>query len=208
MEWIELQLPCADLRIAPDFLCRQEADGLLHAISAEVPWQRHRIRLYGRELDSPRLSCWMGEPEAVYTYSRTRFEPLPWTPTVWALKSRVEAACGARFNSVLANLYRDGSDSMGWHSDDEPELGPEPLIASLSLGAERRFCLRERPARGSKHSVTAPAAPQRLAVPLPHGSLLRMAGATQAHYQHALPKSTRALGPRLNLTFRLIRAAA
>ena len=205
MEWIELQLPGADLRIAPDFMSRQEADGLLHAISAEVPWQRHRIRLYGRELDSPRLSCWMGEPEAVYTYSRTRFEPLPWTPTVWALKSRIEAACGARFNSVLANLYRDGADSMGWHADDEPELGPEPLIASLSLGAERRFCLRERPVRGAKASAVAP---QRLALPLPHGSLLRMAGATQARYQHALPKSTRALGPRLNLTFRLIRAAA
>lgn len=208
MEWIELQLPGADLRIAPDFLSRQEADAALYTLSAEIPWQRHRIRLYGRELDSPRLSCWMGEPEAVYTYSRTRFEPLPWTSTVWALKSRVEAACGARFNSVLANLYRDGTDSMGWHSDDEPELGPEPLIASLSLGAERRFCLRERPVRGSRPGAVAAAALQRLAVPLPHGSLLRMAGATQARYQHALPKSTRALGPRLNLTFRLIRAAA
>jgi alkylated DNA repair dioxygenase AlkB len=208
MEWIELQLPGADLRIAPDFLRRQQADAVLDALSAEIPWQCHRIRLYGRELDSPRLSCWMGEPEAVYTYSRTRFEPLPWTPTVWALKSRVEAACGGRFNSVLANLYRDGADSMGWHADDEPELGPQPVIASLSLGAERRFCLRERPVRGFKSSAVAAAAPLRLAVPLPHGSLLRMAGATQARYQHALPKSTRALGPRLNLTFRLIRAAA
>ncbi|WP_395792783.1 alpha-ketoglutarate-dependent dioxygenase AlkB family protein [Aquimonas sp.] len=208
MEWIELQLPGADLRIAPDFLRRQQADAVLDALSAEIPWQCHRIRLYGRELDSPRLSCWMGEPEAVYTFSRTRFEPLPWTPTVWALKSRVEAACGGRFNSVLANLYRDGADSMGWHADDEPELGPQPVIASLSLGAERRFCLRERPVRGFKSSAVAAAAPLRLAVPLPHGSLLRMAGATQARYQHALPKSTRALGPRLNLTFRLIRAAA
>ena len=205
MEWIELQLPGADLRIAPDFLSRHEADAALHALSAEIPWEQHRIRLYGRELDSPRLTCWMGEPEAVYTYSRTRFEPRPWTPSLWALKSRVETACGARFNSVLANLYRDGADSMGWHADDEPELGPEPLIASLSLGAERRFCLRERPVRGAEPSAVAP---QRLAVPLPHGSLLQMAGATQTLYQHALPKSTRALGPRLNLTFRLIRAAA
>jgi alkylated DNA repair dioxygenase AlkB len=198
MEWIELDLPGAALRIAPAFLDAQAADALLAQLREDIPWEQHRIRLYGREFDSPRLSCWMGDAGTAYTYSRTRFEPRPWTARMDALRARVGQACGGCFNSVLANLYRDGGDGMGWHADDEPELGPEPLIASLSLGAERRFLLRDRAERR-----------QRLAVVLPHGSLLLMAGRTQALYQHALPKTQRALGPRINLTFRrILRGAA
>lgn len=193
MEWIEIALPGAQLRIAPAFLTADEADAVLSTLSAEIPWEQHRVRLYGREFTSPRLSCWVGDPGACYTYSRTRFEPRPWTPVLGMLKAKVEYACDSRFNSVLANLYRDGADGMGWHSDDEPELGQEPLIASLSLGCVRGFALRDRAERR-----------QRLKLDLPHGSLLLMAGHTQALYQHALPKSRRALPPRLNLTFRRI----
>lgn len=193
MEWIDIALDGAELRIAPAFLQAEEADALLAALSAEIPWEQHRIRLYGREHASPRLSCWIGDPDAAYTYSRTRFEPRPWTPALAALRPRIEHACGARFNSVLANLYRDGADGMGWHADDEPELGPEPVIASLSLGAVRGFAFRDLAERR-----------QRLKLALPHGSLLLMAGRTQALYQHAVPKSARALPPRLNLTFRWI----
>jgi alkylated DNA repair dioxygenase AlkB len=198
MEWIELDLSGAALRIAPGFLDARAADALLAQLREDIPWEQHRIRLYGREFDSPRLSCWMGDAGAAYTYSRTRFEPRPWTARMAALRAQVEQACGGCFNSVLANLYRDGADGMGWHADDEPELGAEPLIASLSLGAERRFVLRDRAERR-----------QRLAVVLPHGSLLLMAGRTQALYQHALPKTRRVQGPRINLTFRrILRGAA
>jgi alkylated DNA repair dioxygenase AlkB len=193
MEWIEIELPGAELRIAPTFLGAVDADAALAALRSEIPWEQHRIRLYGREHASPRLSCWIGDPGAAYTYSRTRFEPRPWTPVLGALKAKVEAACGSRFNSVLANLYRDGADGMGWHADDEPELGPQPVIASLSLGASRGFAFRDRAERR-----------QRLRLELPHGSLLTMAGRTQALYQHALPKSARPLPARLNLTFRWV----
>ena len=193
MEWIEIELPGAELRIAPAFLSAAAADAALAELSREIPWEQHRIRLYGREHASPRLSCWIGDAGASYTYSRTRFEPRPWTPALQALRAQVESACAARFNSVLANLYRDGGDGMGWHADDEPELGPRPLIASVSLGAVRGFAFRDRAQRR-----------QRLKLDLPHGSLLLMAGQTQARYQHALPKSAKPLPPRLNLTFRWV----
>lgn len=193
MEWIEIELSGAELRIAPAFLPPKAADRALAELVEEIPWEQHRIRLYGREHASPRLSCWIGDPGAHYTYSRTRFEPRPWTPALQALRERIEAASGSRFNSVLANLYRDGGDGMGWDADDEPELGLRPVIASLSLGAVRGFAFRDRAERR-----------QRLKLELPHGSLLLMAGQTQALYQHALPKSARPLPPRLNLNFRQI----
>jgi alkylated DNA repair dioxygenase AlkB len=156
------------------------------------------IRLFGREVASPRLSCWIGDPGTAYVYSRTRFEPQPWPPALAALRMRVARACGADFNSVLANLFRDGRDAMGWHSDDEAELGPAPVIASLSLGAVRRFLFRPRHVRGVRP------AGRTLELALPHGSLLRMSGATQRYYEHALPRAARIREPRINLTFRRI----
>lgn len=191
-----LLLPDADLLFAPDFLSRDDADAAFASLHAELPWSVHRIRLFGREVDSPRLSAWIGDPDAVYVYSRTRFVPHPWTPVLLDLRARIEAATSARYNSVLANLYRDGRDGMGWHSDDEPELGTQPVIASVSLGATRRFALKHR------------RDPQRkLEVALPHGSLLVMRGDTQRHYRHALPKTARPVGPRINLTFRCVAGA-
>ena len=188
-----LDLPGAAVRLDPDWLAPAEAAALFDALLAAVPWETHRIRLFGREVDSPRLSCWIGDPGAAYTYSGARFEPRPWPDALRPVRARLATELGGDFNSVLANLYRDGRDSMGWHSDAEPELGPRPVIASLSLGATRRFGLKSRdaPAAGS-------------AIELPPGSLLVMAGETQRRFRHALPRTARPVGPRINLTFRRI----
>lgn len=191
MEWEHFDLPQARVRLARGWLAPAEA-GALHArLLREVPWEVHRVRLFGRELPSPRLSCWIGDAGAVYRYSGSRFEPHPWLPELAALRDRLQAELGRPFNSVLANRYRGGADAMGWHSDDEPELGPEPVIASLSLGATRRFLLRHR---------RDPAL--RLALDLEPGSLLLMEGPTQRHWRHALPRTARPVGERINLTFR------
>ncbi|HUA79256.1 MAG TPA: alpha-ketoglutarate-dependent dioxygenase AlkB [Dyella sp.] len=195
--WQRLPLLDADVRYAQAWLDHDEADALFAHLWDEIPWEQHRLRIFGRDVDAPRLSCWIGDPHATYAYSRTRFEPRPWTPSLHSLRGRLERACGARFNSVLANLYRGGQDSMGWHSDDEPELGSQPVIASLSLGAERRFRFRRRAPRGKRVDSVG--------LPLSHGSLLCMAGDTQRHYQHDVPKSSSVTGMRINLTFRLIR---
>ncbi|WP_242109675.1 alpha-ketoglutarate-dependent dioxygenase AlkB family protein [Luteimonas aquatica] len=192
---IALELPDADVRLVRGWLPRAQADALFAALRADVPWQVHRIRLFGREVDSPRLSCWIGDPGAVYVYSGMRHAPEPWPPALRAVRARLTRTLAHPFNSVLANLYRDGRDAMGWHSDDEPELGPEPLIASLSLGATRRFSLKRRAGPAAKCTVE-----------LEHGSMLLMAAATQRHYRHALPRTGRPVGERINLTFRRILA--
>lgn len=178
------------------WLPASKASALADALRAEVDWTVHRIRLFGRWVDSPRLSCWMGEPEARYRYSGAVFEPEPWHPAIVALLPRLEAACGARFNSVLLNRYRDGRDAMGWHSDDEPELGPAPVIASLSLGAPRRFLMRLK----ADHAI-------RREWRLGHGDLLLMQGECQRLAQHALPRMAGLGEERINLTFRWIRPA-
>ena len=194
MQPMPLALPGAELALDPDWLPSDRAGALFSALRAAIPWEVHRIRLFGRELDSPRLSCWIGDPGAAYAYSGARFQPRPWPAALLPVRARLHAELGIDFNSVLANLYRDGRDSMGWHSDDESELGPRPVIASLSLGATRRFMLKPRGDPGDK-----------LALDLPSGSLLLMRGDTQRHYRHALPRTARQVGPRINLTFRLIR---
>ena len=193
--WEIIELPGADLRWQVHWLDDARAHACFEAIAKEVSWETHRIRVFGREVDSPRLSCWVGDPGMSYTYSRTRFDPHPWTPTLRALRHEIELACDARFNSVLVNLYRHGDDAMGWHSDDESELGPRPVIASLSLGAQRDFRFRHR---GSHR--------QACVLPLSSGSLLRMAGDTQRLYQHDLPRRRGVREPRINLTFRWLQA--
>lgn len=149
--------------------------------------------MFGRWVDSPRLSCWIGDAGASYRYSGQSFEPHPWPDALLPLRGRLRQELGIDFNSVLANLYRDGRDAMGWHSDDEPELGPEPVIASVSLGAARRFVLRRR----DDHTV-------RKEFRLEPGSLLVMRGNSQRDWQHALPRTAKPVGPRINLTFRRI----
>lgn len=198
-DWQTLDLPGAEVALCPAWLDGTQADALFTELRAGIAWEVHRIRLFGRLVDVPRLSCWIGDPGVSYVYSRTRFDPHPWPPALAALRERVQLACGTRFNSVLANLYRDGSDSMGWHSDDEPELGAQPVIASLSLGAERRLRFRRKLTAGVR-----PAASDSVELVLPHGSLLRMVGDTQRHYQHGVPKALRVAAPRINLTFRRV----
>jgi len=183
----------ADIDWHPCWLDSTLADQVQVMLRERVPWRVHRIRIFGRMVDSPRLSCWMGDAAASYCYSGAVFLPEPWESALLPLRERLEAFCGHSFNSVLLNRYRGGADYMGWHSDDEPELGPAPLIASLSLGAARRFLLRRRddPARKAEYL-------------LGHGDLLLMGGQTQRYYQHALPKMARVQGERINLTFRWI----
>jgi alkylated DNA repair dioxygenase AlkB len=188
-----LVLPGADVALDPEWMNAGDADALLTTLLVDVPWDIHRIRLFGREVGSPRLSCWIGDPEAAYTYSGLRLQPRPWPPALQRVRERLQREVGVGFNGVLANLYRDGRDRMGWHSDDERELGPRPVIASLSLGACRRFVLRHRREIALK-----------LAIELPHGSLLVMRGETQRHYRHALPATAKPVGPRINLTFRRV----
>ena len=188
-----LTLPGADLLFDPVFLTPAEADAAFAALRHALPWEVHRLRLFGREVDSPRLSAWIGDPGTAYRYSGATFEPHPWPPALRALRERVAAAAGSPLNSVLANLYRDGRDYMGWHSDDERALGPHPVIASLSLGATRRFRLRHR-----RDPALA------LALELPPGSLLVMRGQTQRVARHALPRTARRIGERINLTFRFV----
>ena len=165
------------------------------ALLAEVPFQVQTLRMFGREVPEPRCSAWVGDPAAVYTYSGRQRAPLNWTPTLLELRARLATALGVRFNSVLCNLYRDGRDAMGLHADDEPELGPQPLIASLSLGETRkmRFVAKKRGAGLA-------------AVPwvLSPGSLLIMGGKTQALYKHGVARTKAVCGPRLNLTFRCV----
>jgi alkylated DNA repair dioxygenase AlkB len=186
-----IAFPGADLQLDTAFLGPDEAAAAFAALRGAIPWQTHRIRLFGRTVDSPRLSAWIGDPGTDYRYSGATFAPLPWPPVLLALRGRVAVAAGAAFDSVLANLYRDGRDSMGWHSDDERALGPRPVIASLSLGATRRFRLatRERPVRTLDLDLAA-------------GSLLVMRGDTQRTTRHALPRTARPVGERINLTFR------
>lgn len=189
-------LPIGDggLLYAQQFLSQEQADRLLSELIIQVPWQQAEIRLFGKNVLTPRLSCWMGDASAVYRYSNTTFLPEPWQDSIFALKNQLETVAESSFNSVLLNYYRNGQDAMGWHSDDEPELGTQPVIASVSLGAERRFLLREK----TKNARS-------MALQLDHGSLLLMQGDSQKKFQHALPRTSKPIGARINLTFRKIR---
>jgi len=178
-----------DILLHRDVFTPIECSVIFDVLNAESPWRQEHLTLFGRRVLTPRLSSWHGE--AVYTYSGLTMEPAPWTPTLVKIKDRAENISTARFNSVLLNLYRHGRDSMSWHSDDEPELGKNPVIASISLGATRRFRLRHKQDKS-----------RTLGLDLENGSLLLMSGTTQHHWQHAVPKTAKPVGPRINLTFR------
>jgi alkylated DNA repair dioxygenase AlkB len=182
-----------EARLWPAAFDTTEANGLFDDLHSGIDWQQEEILMFGRRVPVPRRVAWHGDPTASYTYSGTEHHPSPWTPALDRVRSRVAELTGVHFNAVLLNLYRDGRDGMGWHADDEPELGRNPVIASVSLGATRRFCLRHRRRRDL-----------RLDVPLTHGSLLLMSGSTQHHWVHALPKTAVPVGERINLTFRRV----
>lgn len=184
----------AELDYLPGWVDAAVADAWLAVLAGETPWQQPELFIHGRCHRVPRLTAWYGEPEARYRYSGQVHEPLPWTPLLDEIRQRVVTAVGQPLNAVLLNYYRDGQDSMGWHSDAEAELGRNPLIASLNLGGARRFDLRRIGGSRIGHSLE-----------LQHGSLLVMRGPTQHHWQHQVAKTRRSCAPRLNLTFRLIR---
>lgn len=161
-------------------------------LRGELPWRQNQLRMFGRMIPEPRLVAWLGDPGTSYSYSGIHLDPSPWTPEVTSLRQICTDLAGVEFNSVLINLYRDGNDSVDWHADDEPELGPEPVIASLSLGATRRFDLRHR------------ASGETIRIDLPPGSVITMSGRCQAEWLHRVAKTKRPVGPRINLTFRTI----
>ena len=194
---VEIDLPDGDLRLWPAAFSTGEATTLFDELQHSIDWEQEEILIFGARRRVPRLVAWHGDPSARYTYSGTPHEPRPWTPQLERVRARVRDWTGEDFNAVLLNLYRDGRDGMGWHSDDEPELGPTPVIASVSLGATRRFCLRHKGRKTLKRDLD-----------LGHGSLLLMAGTTQRYWLHAVPKTSRTVGPRINLTFRQVLPAA
>ena len=190
-----LHIPLGEqsLVLIGDWLPEAQAEQLLAQLEYSVPWRQERIRLYGREVCLPRLQSWIGDPGVRYRYSGLTLEPEPWPGFLDELRNQLQAEAGRRFNSVLCNWYRSGTDSMGWHSDNEPELGPAPVVASVTLGQTRRFQFRRRGESRVYRSLE-----------LPHNSLLIMEAGVQEHWQHQVPKSRKAMAGRFNLTFRQV----
>lgn len=181
-----------------DYLCSfyssKKSDELFQLLKSNIQWRSDKIIMYGKLLDQPRLTAWYGDPDKIYTYSHITMHPTPWSEELLRIKRDIEAYTQTNFNSVLINLYRDGNDHVSWHSDDETELGKNPIIASLSLGETRRFHFKHK---FQKDLET-------IGMDLTSGSLLVMKGETQSFWQHRISPSKRILRPRINLTFRKI----
>ncbi len=197
-----IALSGGDVQLRTAVLAAADADTVFTQLMNELAWRQDQIMIHGRVLSIPRLQAWYGEPHCIYTYSGTTLAPKPMPPLLQGLASLSARISGAAFNCVLCNLYRDGEDSMGWHADNEPELGPEPAIASWSFGAIRRFHMKPI-SRAGQSSELLPA-DHRIRLDLPHNSLLIMRGSTQQNWQHRISKSRRVDTARINLTFRYI----
>lgn len=184
----------AELKYVSNFLDFEAASFYLQKFSSTLCWKSEKIKIFGKIYEQPRLISWYGDKDAIYTYSGITQFPNAWTNELFELKQMLEKFCGVEFNSVLANKYRNGNDSMGWHSDNEKELGPEPVIASLTFGTTRKFSLKPRKGINgyTKHLM------------LESGSLLVMNEFTQKNWQHCLPKTKKPCDERINLTFRKI----
>ena len=180
-----------DVAVKYDFFTAGESTHIFEQLRAQIGWRQDVMRFGRKQVLQPRLTAWYGDDGKTYVYSRIRNNPLPWTPLLLTLKAKAEAFAENAFNSVLLNYYRDGGDSVGWHADNEPELGERPVIASLSFGATRTFELRQR--------TTGKVA----RLPLTSGSILVMRGTTQHRWVHRVPKEPGSAG-RINLTFRFI----
>ncbi len=191
---LSLALPNAQIDVLPSFIDSAQADQLFNVLYQQLDWTQQHIKVYGKEYAVPRLSAWYADAGRCYEYSGLRMKGLPWTSALKEIKAQVEDYCQQYFNSMLANLYRDGADAVGWHADDEDELGKNPFIASLSLGQPRHFQLKHRRDKRLTKSFL-----------LPHGSLLIMQGETQHHWLHQIPKSRKAMLPRINLSFRQLK---
>lgn len=177
----------------PAFLPTQEADEIFTALTQTILWERHTITIYGKTSLIPRLTAYYGDASKAYSYSGRLFKPYPWTNELARLRDKISESIGVSFNSVLLNFYRNGQDSMGWHSDDEPELGINPTIASISVGAPRNFKLKHKSNQELKSDLI-----------LENGSLLVMKDELQHNWLHSLPKTMKVNSGRINLTFRSI----
>lgn len=193
---IEIKRDGLLLKFIPDFLSSQASEDLLRLLIQDTPWQQPELKVYGKWHPTPRLVSFYGDKGLHYRYSSALHGTLNWTPELRTLKQSIAQYCQCAFNCVLLNHYRDGQDTMGWHADDEPELGYQPTIASLSLGAVRDIHFKSHVAKGKKISLT-----------LPGGSLLIMSGSTQQHWLHHVPKRSRCTQARINLTFRHIKTS-
>ncbi|MGI9547669.1 MAG: alpha-ketoglutarate-dependent dioxygenase AlkB family protein [Flavobacteriaceae bacterium] len=190
----KLNLPDSDIDYFPGFLAQKMADESFTHFMDHIEWKQDHIRVFGKTYPQPRLTALYGNNEKPYTYSNITMQPIPFNEKLLHLKQLIEPLVDVEFSSCLLNLYRDGMDSNGWHSDDEKALGRNPVIASLSLGQSRTFHLKHKKRKEIKFKLL-----------LGHGSLLLMQGATQHHWQHQIAKSRKPLGPRINLTFRCIK---
>ena len=189
-----IRLEGADVRYWMQLALTSSADHYLELLLETTPWRQESVRVWGKVHQQPRLVAWYGDTDKTYSYSGVKLTPLPWTAPLLEIKDVVEGITDVTFNSVLLNYYRNGNDSMGFHSDDEPELGPKPVIASVSLGAKRQLIFKSKNASPEKT----------VKVPLASGSLLLMQGDTQRLYKHGIAKERADIGPRINLTFRRI----
>ncbi len=177
----------------PNFFSKSESDLLFISLRNNIIWKQESMTMYGEKINFPRLTAWYGNNDKPYSFSGITLKPLPWTSEILTIKSKIEPIAKTEFNSVLLNLYRDGNDSISWHTDAEKELGINPVIASVNFGATRKFQLR--------HFMTK----EKIEMELPHGSILIMQGELQHYWQHQVPKTSKPVGERINLTFRVIK---
>jgi alkylated DNA repair dioxygenase AlkB len=177
----------------PNFFSKAESDLLLQGLRNNIVWKQESMNMYGKKIDFPRLTAWYGNNDKQYSFSGITLQPLTWTSEILNIKNKIEPVSKTIFNSVLLNRYRDGNDSISWHTDAEKELGLNPVIASVNFGAARKFQLR--------HIKTK----EKLEIELTHGSLLIMQGELQHFWQHQVPKTSKHVSERINLTFRVIK---
>ncbi len=192
-EPIYFNVPNAEINYYPHFFDEEQSDLLFQELLLTIPWQQDDIKVFGKVHAQPRLTALFGNEGKSYSYSNIKMQPHSWNPILIDLKQKAEAVSATKFSTVLLNLYRDGKDSNGWHADNEKELGTNPVIASLSFGAERYFHLQHNNDKNLK-----------LKILLEHGSLLVMKGTTQHFWKHQIPKTAKPIGSRINLTFRSI----
>ncbi len=194
MRCIDLNLKDANIKYFPEVFSLEECEVFFNMLLSETPWQQDDIKVFGKHYKQPRLTALYANNTQPYSYSNITMQPHQFTGIMLQIKQKAETVSNTTFTSCLLNLYRDGQDSNGWHADNEKELGINPVIASVSFGADRLFHLKHRSIKNLKHKLT-----------LENGSLLLMQGVTQHRWLHQIPKTKKKIGPRINLTFRIIK---
>ncbi len=186
-------IPNGEFLYYPDFIPKLESDILLESLKSSIVWKQESMNMYGKTVLFPRLTAWYGDNDKPYSFSGIKLNPNKWTNELLGIKDKIERITLNKFNSVLLNRYRNGNDSISWHTDAEKELGINPVIASVNFGATRKFHLR--------HNISK----EKLEIELTHGSLLIMQGELQHYWQHQVPKTSKVVNERINLTYRVIK---